>query len=81
MTTKLETLQLALQTALGEGAAISSALGEVTVVVKAADYIRYCAEDDETRVIACYLEGVADGRRFADPDVESAYATALLATA
>jgi len=34
MTTKLETLQLALQTALGEGAAISAALGEVTVVVK-----------------------------------------------
>jgi len=40
MTTKLETLELALKNALGEGAQISSALGELTVVVKAADYIR-----------------------------------------
>ncbi|XYJ12083.1 NADH-quinone oxidoreductase subunit C [Telluria sp. B2] len=40
MTTKLEVLQLALEKALGEGAAISTALGEVTVVVKAADYLR-----------------------------------------
>ena len=40
MTTKLETLELALQKALGEGAAITTALGELTVVVKAADYIR-----------------------------------------
>ncbi|MCE3604486.1 NADH-quinone oxidoreductase subunit C [Massilia sp. P8910] len=39
MTTKLEALELALRTALGEGAAISVALGEVTVVVKAAGYI------------------------------------------
>ncbi|CUI04398.1 NADH-quinone oxidoreductase subunit C [Massilia antarctica] len=39
MTTKLEALELALRTALGEGAAISLALGEVTVVVKAAGYI------------------------------------------
>jgi len=38
MTTKLETLVAALQSALGEGAAVSTALGEVTVVVKAADY-------------------------------------------
>ncbi|NHZ95425.1 NADH-quinone oxidoreductase subunit C [Massilia sp. CCM 8734] len=38
MTTKLEALELALRTALGEGAAITVALGEVTVVVKAAGY-------------------------------------------
>ena len=38
MTTIIEVLQRALATALGEGAAISCALGEVTVVVKAADY-------------------------------------------
>jgi NADH-quinone oxidoreductase subunit C len=40
MTTKLETLELALKNALGEGADIKQALGEVTVVVKAADYIK-----------------------------------------
>ncbi|UVW27566.1 NADH-quinone oxidoreductase subunit C [Massilia sp. H6] len=39
MTTKLETLELALKHALGEGAVIHTALGEVTVVVKAADYL------------------------------------------
>jgi NADH-quinone oxidoreductase subunit C len=39
MTTKLEVLELALNKALGEGAAIRAALGEVTVVVKAADYL------------------------------------------
>ncbi len=38
MTTNIETLVSALQAALGEGAAVSTALGEVTVVVKAADY-------------------------------------------
>jgi NADH-quinone oxidoreductase subunit C len=40
MTTKLEVLQLALEKTVGEGASISAALGEVTVVVKAADYIK-----------------------------------------
>ena len=39
MTTKLEALELALKNALGEGAAMTAALGEVTVVVKAADYL------------------------------------------
>jgi NADH-quinone oxidoreductase subunit C len=39
MTTKIEALELALKNALGEGAAITVALGEVTVVVKAADYL------------------------------------------
>jgi NADH-quinone oxidoreductase subunit C len=40
MTTKLEVLQLAVEKALGEGASISAALGEVSVVVKATDYIQ-----------------------------------------
>jgi len=78
MTTKLETLQLALQTALGEGAAISAALGEVTVVVKAADYIRSMTALRDTRALAfeqmidlCgvdyseYGEGTYEGPRFA----------------
>jgi NADH-quinone oxidoreductase subunit C len=39
MTTKLESLELALKNALGAGATVSVALGEVTVVVKAADYL------------------------------------------
>jgi NADH-quinone oxidoreductase subunit C len=78
MTTKLETLQLALQTALGEGAVISSALGEVTVVVKAADYIRSMTALRDTPALAfeqmidlCgvdyseYGEGTYEGPRFA----------------
>ncbi|MEM8512051.1 NADH-quinone oxidoreductase subunit C [Massilia sp. MP_M2] len=78
MTTKLETLQLALQTALGEGAAISSALGEVTVVVKAADYIGSMTTLRDTPALAfeqmidlCgvdyseYGEGTYEGPRFA----------------
>ncbi|HZV67594.1 MAG TPA: NADH-quinone oxidoreductase subunit C [Telluria sp.] len=39
MTSKIEALASTVQAALGEGAAVSSALGEVTVVVKAADYL------------------------------------------
>ena len=78
MTTKLETLELALKNALGEGAAISSALGEVTVVVKAADYIKsmQTLRDDpslrfEEMIDLCgvdysqYGEGTWDGARFA----------------
>jgi len=78
MTTKLEVLQLALEKALGEGAAISAALGEVTVVVKAADYIRsmQTLRDDpslrfEELIDLCgvdyseYGEGTWDGLRFA----------------
>ena len=78
MTTKLETLELALKNALGEGAAISSALGEVTVVVKAADYIKsmQALRDDpalrfEQMIDLCgvdysqYGEGTWDGARFA----------------
>jgi NADH-quinone oxidoreductase subunit C len=78
MTTKLETLQLALQTALGEGAVISAALGEVTVVVKAADYIGSMTALRDTPALAfeqmidlCgvdyseYGEGTYEGPRFA----------------
>ncbi|VXC77547.1 NADH-quinone oxidoreductase subunit C [Massilia sp. 9I] len=78
MTTKLETLELALKNALGEGASISSALGEVTVVVKAADYIRsmQTLRDNpqlafEQMIDLCgvdysqYGEGTWEGPRFA----------------
>ena len=39
MTSKIEKLASTLASVLGEGAVISTALGEVTVVVKAADYL------------------------------------------
>ena len=78
MTTKIEVLQLALEKALGEGAAISTALGEVTVVVKAADYLRamQTLRDDpslkfEELIDLCgvdysqYGEGTWDGLRYA----------------
>jgi NADH-quinone oxidoreductase subunit C len=78
MTTKLEVLQLALEKALGEGAAISAALGEVTVVVKAADYLAamQTLRDDpalafEEMIDLCgvdysqYGEGTWDGPRYA----------------
>ncbi len=78
MTTKLETLELALKNALGEGAAISAALGEVTVVVKAADYLKtmQTLRDDrnlafEQMIDLCgvdysqYGEGTWEGPRFA----------------
>jgi len=78
MTTKLEVLQLALQKALGEGAVISAALGEVTVVVKSADYIQamQTLRDDPTlafeeMIDLCgvdysqYGEGTWDGLRYA----------------
>ena len=78
MTTKIETLELALKNALGEGAAISTALGEVTVVVKATDYIKTMTtlRDDpqlafEQMIDLCgvdystYGEGTYEGPRFA----------------
>ena len=78
MTTKLEVLELALKKALGEGAAVTTALGEVTVVVKAADYLQamQALHDDpslhfEELVDLCgvdystYGEGAWDGLRFA----------------
>ena len=78
MTTKLEVLELALKNALGERAAISSALGEVTVVVKSADYLAamQTLRDEPTlafeqMIDLCgvdylnYGEGTWDGLRFA----------------
>jgi NADH-quinone oxidoreductase subunit C len=78
MTTKLDVLQRALAAALGEGATISTALGEVTVVVKAADYLQamHTLRDDpslrfEQLLDLCgvdystYGEGAWDGLRFA----------------
>ena len=78
MTTKIEALQLALKNALGEGADIRAALGEVTVVVKAADYIKamQTLRDDpalafEEMIDLCgvdysqYGEGTYDGPRYA----------------
>jgi NADH-quinone oxidoreductase subunit C len=78
MTTKLEALELALRNVLGEGAAISAALGEVTVVVKAADYLasmQKLRDDPSLRFqemidlcgvdYSSYGEGTWDGPRFA----------------
>ena len=78
MTTKLEVLELAVQTALGESAAVSVALGEVTVVVKAADYLaamQTLRDDPSLRFeqlldlcgvdYSSYGEGTWDGARFA----------------
>ena len=78
MTSKLETLERALQTALGEGAVISSALGELTVVVKSADYLAamLTLRDDPSLKFdqlldlcgvdySTYGEGTWDGPRFA----------------
>jgi NADH-quinone oxidoreductase subunit C len=78
MTTKIEALELALKNALGEGAAITAALGEVTVVVKAAEYLasmQKLRDDPALRfqelVDLCgvdyssYGEGTWDGLRFA----------------
>jgi NADH-quinone oxidoreductase subunit C len=78
MTTKLEVLELTLKNALGEGAAITTALGEVTVVVKAADYLdamRTLRDDPALKFeqlldlcgvdYSTYGEGTWDGLRFA----------------
>jgi NADH-quinone oxidoreductase subunit C len=78
MTTKIEALELALKNALGEGADITVALGEVTVVVKAAEYSAAMLKlrDDPTlhfeeMIDLCgvdyssYGEGTWDGLRFA----------------
>jgi NADH-quinone oxidoreductase subunit C len=78
MTTKIETLQLALKNALGEGADIKQALGEVTVVVKPADYIRTMQALRDTPALrfeqmidlcgvdySQYGEGTWEGPRFA----------------
>ncbi|HEX8785263.1 MAG TPA: NADH-quinone oxidoreductase subunit C [Telluria sp.] len=78
MTTKIEALELALKNVLGEGAAITVALGEVTVVVKAGEYLASMQKlrDDpslrfEEMIDLCgvdyssYGEGTWDGLRFA----------------
>jgi NADH-quinone oxidoreductase subunit C len=78
MTTKIEVLQQTLQAALGERALVSEALGEVTVVVKAADYLAamLTLRDEpalkfEQLLDLCgvdystYGEGSWDGQRFA----------------
>ncbi len=78
MTTQLEALQTALKEALGERADITVALGEVTLVLKAADYLA-CMQilrDDarlrfEQLIDLCgmdystYGDGAWDGLRFA----------------
>ena len=78
MTTKIEALELALKNALGEGAAVTVALGEVTVVVKASEYLasmQKLRDDPALRFqelvdlcgVDCssYGEGTWDGLRFA----------------
>jgi NADH-quinone oxidoreductase subunit C len=78
MTTKIEALELALKNALGEGAAITVALGEVTVVVKADAYLAsmqtlrdHPSLRFEEMIDLCgvdysaYGEGTWDGLRFA----------------
>jgi NADH-quinone oxidoreductase subunit C len=78
MTSKIEALASALQSALGEGAAVSTALGEVTVVVKAADYLAAMQTLRDTPALqfdqlidlcgvdySTYGEGAWDGLRFA----------------
>jgi NADH-quinone oxidoreductase subunit C len=78
MTTQLETLVQALGTALGERASVVTALGEVTITVKAADYhaVMLALRDDaslhfEQLIDLCgvdyqtYGEGTWDGLRFA----------------
>jgi NADH-quinone oxidoreductase subunit C len=78
MTTKLEKLASTLTSVLGEGVSVTSALGEVTLVVKAADYLAtmLTLRDDpalkfEQLLDLCgvdystYGEGTWDGLRFA----------------
>ena len=78
MTSKIEKLASTLASVLGEGAAISTALGEVTVVVKAADYLATMLTlRDEPSLkfdllldvcgvdYSTYGEGTWDGLRFA----------------
>ncbi|HEU5435802.1 MAG TPA: NADH-quinone oxidoreductase subunit C [Telluria sp.] len=78
MTTKLDLLQATLRTALGDQAVITAALGEVTVVLKAADYLAamQILRDDPTLHFeqlldlcgvdySTYGEGTWDGLRFA----------------
>ena len=78
MTTKLEALEISLRNALGEGVDITSALGEVTVVIKAGEYLaamRTLRDHPALRFdelidlcgvdYSTYGEGSWDGLRFA----------------
>jgi NADH-quinone oxidoreductase subunit C len=78
MTSKIEKLAATLASVLGEGVAVSTALGEVTVVVKAADYLAamYVLRDNpalrfEQLIDLCGVdysthgEGSWEGKRFA----------------
>jgi len=78
MTSKIEILASTLASVLGEGASITTALGEVTVVVKAADYARIMLtlRDDPSLQFdqlmdlcgvdySTYGEGTWEGLRFA----------------
>jgi NADH-quinone oxidoreductase subunit C len=78
MTTKLEALEGALRAALGERASITVALGEVTLVLKAADYLEAMRElrdhpalRFEQLIDLCgvdyqtYGDGIWEGPRFA----------------
>jgi len=56
-------LDYAVQTGVGVSKAISAGNSAQTGL---ADYLEYFAADPETKVVLAYLEGVGDGRRFAD---------------
>jgi acetyltransferase len=56
-------LNYAVQTGVGVCKAISAGNSAQTGI---ADYLEYFAADPETKVVLAYLEGVGDGRRFAD---------------
>jgi NADH-quinone oxidoreductase subunit C len=77
-TVKIQTLEAALASVLGERAQVTTALGEVTIVVKAADYlaVMQTLRDDaqlrfDTMIDLCgvdystYGEGTWEGLRFA----------------
>jgi NADH-quinone oxidoreductase subunit C len=77
-TVKIQTLEAALASVLGDRAQVTTALGEVTIVVKAADYLQVMQtlRDDaqlrfEQMIDLCgldylsYGEGTWDGPRFA----------------
>jgi NADH-quinone oxidoreductase subunit C len=77
-TAKIQTLEAALASVLGDRAQVTTALGEVTIVVKAADYLQVMQtlRDDaqlrfEQMIDLCgldylsYGEGTWDGPRFA----------------
>ncbi|HEY8494295.1 MAG TPA: acetate--CoA ligase family protein, partial [Myxococcota bacterium] len=56
-------LDYAVQTGVGVAKAISAGNSAQTGI---AEYLEYFAADPDTRVVLAYVEGVGDGRRFAD---------------